>query len=328
MSFRNKSCLVTGGAGFIGSNLAIRLVERGAKVTVLDSMVEGLGGNRFNLEPIKGDIEFHEGDQKDQGLVERLVEGKDYIFNLAGNVSHSDSMKLPRFDLDANVTAQLSLLEACKSSNPEAVVVYSSTRQLYGVPKYLPVDESHPITPVDINGIHKFAGDQYHFLYAKVYGLKTIVLRLTNTFGPRQLIRHARQGVVGWFMNRAITGEKIQLYGNGKQIRDFNYVDDAAEALMLVAQNKACYGEVFNLSGERADLEAVATTLARIAGRGGIERVSFPPDAKKIDIGDFYGTSAKLHAVTGWAPKVSLEDGLEHMYRYYEANQKHYLGGR
>ena len=318
---------MTGGAGFIGSNLVHELLELGADVCVLDSMTEGLGGNAFNLESVKGRIEFHQGDQRDKELLKRLIADKDFIFNLAGNVSHQDSMKNPTFDLNVNVEAQLLLLEACRLYNRDAVIVYSSTRQLYGVPKYVPVDEKHPITPVDINGIHKFAGDQYHALYAHVYGLKTVTLRLTNTYGPRQLIRHSRQGFIGWFVNRIVTGNSIQLYGTGKQLRDFTYVGDVVEAMLIAARTPACFGEVFNLSGERADLETIAKKLVAAAGKGKYECVPFPLEAKKIEIGDFYGTSEKFRAVTGWTPAVSLDEGLGKMIRYFETHQKKYLEG-
>jgi UDP-glucose 4-epimerase len=324
MLFKDKKCLVTGGAGFIGSNVVVRLVELGAKVCVLDSMADGLGGNLFNLESVRDRIEFHGADQRDAGLLEKLVPGQDYIFNLTGNVSHQDSMRHPFFDLDCNVAAQLTLLEACRRFNKDAVVVYSSTRQLYGVPKYLPVDEAHPITPVDVNGIHKFAGDQYHMLYSRVHGIRTVTLRLTNTYGPRQLIRHARQGFIGWFVNRAITDSVIQLYGTGKQVRDFNHVRDVVEAMLLAAVSPECFGGVFNLSGERADLQTVAELLVKLAGKGRIERVEFPAEAKKIEIGDFYGTSAKFKKACGWEPKTGLEQGLREMVDFFKSNERHY----
>lgn len=326
-SFQNRKCLVTGGAGFIGSNLALRLVELGAHVAILDSLAEGMGGNTFNLRSIEGKAAFHVGDQRDPAILEQLIPGQDFIFNLAGNVSHQDSMKMPLVDLDSNVTAHLLLLEACRRHNRDAVIVYSGTRQLYGVPQYLPVDENHPVAPVDVNGIHKFAGDHYHTLYARAHGLKTVVLRLTNTYGPRQLIKHARQGFIGWFMNRAVTGNTIHLFGTGKQLRDFTAVQDVVEAMLLAAQTEACLGQAFNLSGERADLETVARLLVKIAGSCTFERVPFPPDAATIEIGDFYGTSEKFRKVTGWEPVTSLEAGLCQMFAYYRANQTRYLPG-
>lgn len=325
MSYRNKNCLVTGGAGFIGSNLVLRLVQEGARVTVLDSFVEGLGGNSFNLEAVRDGIELVQADQRDAAIVERVVSEKDFIFNLTGNVSHQDSMKAPLFDLDVNVLAHVSLLEACRAKNRHATIVYSSTRQLYGVPQYLPVDEEHPIEPVDVNGINKHAAEQYHALYSRVHGLKTIVLRLTNTYGPRQLIKHSRQGFVGWFVNRVVTANPIQLYGTGEQLRDFNFVDDVVEAMLLAAGSSQCVNGIFNLSGERASLARVAQLLVQAVGKGSFERVEFPVDVKKIDIGDFYGTSEKLRRACGWTAKIPLEEGMRAMVDYYERHKSHYL---
>jgi UDP-glucose 4-epimerase len=325
MDFRGTSCLVTGGAGFIGSNLAIRLVELGAKVTVLDSMVPGCGGNLFNLAPVMDKVSLMTADQRDADTMKRMVTGQSYIFNLAGNVSHQDSMKTPLEDMRLNVEAQIQLLEACRAHNKHAVIVHSSTRQIYGTPKYLPVDEQHPVHPIDVNGINKYAGEQYHTLYSRVHGLKTVALRLTNTYGPRQLIKHSRQGVIGWFANRAVLGETIKLFGTGEQLRDFNYVDDCVEAMLLSAQAPDCQGRVFNLSGEKSSLAHVAELLVAASKRGKLERVEFPPDAKKIEIGDFYGTSESLRGACGWAPKTPLAEGLAKMVRYYEQHKEHYL---
>lgn len=325
MSFKDKDVLVTGGAGFIGSNLAIRLVAEGARVTVVDSMLPAYGGNLFNLEDIRNTIHINFSDMRDEHSLSYLVRDKDYIFNLAGQVSHQDSMSDPLMDMEINVRAQLVLLEACRRHNPNVVIVYSSTRQFYGRPQYLPVDEEHPLNPPDVNGINKLAGEQYHTLYSHVHGLKTVSLRLTNTYGPRQLIKNARQGFIGWFVNRAVTGEKIQLFGTGEQIRDFNYVDDVVEALIQASLCSDCVGEVYNLSGEKAALKDVAHTLIRLCGKGTFETIPFPEERKKIDIGDFYGTSDKFHRATGWAPKVSLEDGLSRTVKYYTSHQRYYL---
>ena len=253
-SFKDKKVLITGGLGFIGSNLAIKLVELGANVTLLDSMQQNYGGNLFNIESVKDRVIVNFSDMRDTHALPYLVKEKDYIFNLAGQVSHIDSMINPMTDMEINVKAQLSLLEICREYNKEAVVVYSSTRQFYGHPQYLPVDEKHPIIPIDVNGIDKFAGEQYHLLFNKVYHLKTTALRMTNTYGPRQSIRHNRLGFIGWFIRKAVLGEEIEIFGDGKQVRDFTYVDDVVEALLLAATNEECYGVYFNLGGEHKSL--------------------------------------------------------------------------
>lgn len=325
MSFANKQVLITGGAGFIGSNMAIRLAALGAQVTVMDSMLPGYGGNIFNLEPVRDAISINFSDMRDPYSLSYIVQGKDYIFNLAGQVSHQDSMSDPLMDMEINVRAQLVLLEACRKNNPDAVIVYASTRQFYGIPEYLPVDERHPINPPDVNGINKFAGEQYHTLYHRVHGLKTVSLRLTNTYGPRLLIKNARQGFIGWFINRAISGEVIQLFGGGEQLRDFNHVDDVVEAFLLAAVTPACYGDYFNLSGEKESLYNVAQTLISAAGKGVVEQVPFPEERKKIDIGSFWGCSRKFSDITGWQQGIDLKAGLASTYEFYARNHGKYL---
>lgn len=325
MSFRGKKVLITGGAGFIGSNLAHRMVQEGADVMLLDSMIEGYGANLHNLDGIKDRVHINFSDMRDEHTLKYVVREKDYIFHMAGQVSHQDSMNDPFMDLAVNTRGTLALLEACRVNAPHAVLVYASTRQIYGKPEYLPVDEKHPLLPPDVNGINKLAAEQYMRLYNHVYDIPTVSLRLTNTYGPRQLISNARQGVIGWFVNRALLGETIQLYGGGGQLRDFNYVDDVVEAMCLAAENKYTYGHVYNLAGERASLKTVAETLISITGKGSIEVIPFPDERKKIDIGDFYGDSSMFEGITGWQAKTKLERGLKVMIDYYRDNMDAYI---
>ena len=325
MGFHGKKVLITGGIGFIGSNLALRLVREGAEVTLLDSMLDEYGANLYNIRDIKDKVQINFSDMRDEHSLRYLVRGKDYIFNLAGQVSHQDSMKAPFMDLEVNVRAQLNLLEICRQYASEAILIYSSTRQIYGHPQYLPVDENHPLLPPDVNGINKLAAEYYHQLYHKVYGLRTVCLRLTNTYGPRQLIKNARQGFIGWFVNRAILGETIQLFGTGEQIRDFTHVDDVVNAMCLAALSENTYGNVYNLSGPRASLRKIAELLIKYSGQGSLHIVPFPEERKKIDIGDFYGDSTKLKNVTGWKPEISLDKGLKQMVDYYKINKEYYL---
>lgn len=323
--YAHKKVLVTGGAGFIGSNLACELVSLGAQVVILDNFIPGCGSNPFNLESIKGKIELKQGDLRDLEQLKDQVADCDYIFNLAGNVSHQSSMSHPFSDMELNVRAQLSLLEAVRERAKNAKIVFASTRQVYGVPKYLPVDERHVIDPVDVNGINKLAGERYHRLYAKVYGLKTVCLRLTNTYGPRQLISTHHQGFMGWFLNRAILEQPIKLYGGGCQKRDFNFVSDVTRALLKAAETPACYGGVFNLSGPVATLKEVAEMLITLKGKGSTEDIVFPDEQKKIDIGDYYGDSQLFERLSGWKPETSLEQGLKETLHYYQKNLKYYL---
>ena len=325
MTFEGLKCLITGGLGFIGSNLAIKLVELGSDVTIIDSMIPEYGGNLFNVEPIKDKIKINFSDMRDAHTLPYLLENSEVIFNLAGQVSHLDSMKDPLTDLDINVRAQIYLLEACRKHNPDAIIIYTSTRQFYGKPQYLPVDENHPLCSVDANGINKLAGEQYHILYQKVYGLKTTALRLTNTYGPRQLIKSPRQGFIGWFMKHVVCDEVIEIFGDGNQCRDLTYVDDVVDALLASLMTPVCYGGIFNIGGEKTSLKDLVEIMITIAGKGSYKLVPFPEERKKIDIGDFFSDDAKFKKATGWSPKVTLREGLQRTIRYYDAYKEKYL---
>lgn len=325
MSFAGARVLITGGLGFIGSNLARRLVHEGSDVAIMDSLIPAYGGNPFNVDDIRDRIEIHFSDVRDRHSIKALVQGVDYVFNLAGQTSHLDSMTDPFTDLDINAAAQLSILEACREGNPGAKVVFASTRQIYGRPDYLPVDESHPIRPVDVNGINKAAGESYHLLYNSVYGIAACALRLTNTYGPGMRVKDARQTFLGIWIKQVLTGEPIKVFGDGLQKRDFTYVDDCVDALLLAAANPAANGHIYNLgSSEVISLGALAELLIDVAGQGSFELVPFPPDRKQIDIGDYYGSADLIAADLGWAPSVELREGLSHTLDYYRAHSEKY----
>lgn len=323
--FRLKKVLITGGLGFIGSNLARRLTALGADVTIVDSMIPGYGGNLFNIAGIRDKVNVNISDIRDPHSMKYLVQGQDYIFNLAGQVSHIDSMVDPITDLDINCRAQLSLLEACRHNNPRTKILYAGTRQVYGKPRYLPVDEEHPIAPADVNGINKIAAEWYHALFYKVYGLRTSCLRLTNVYGPRQLLKHNRQGFIGWFIRQAIDGEEIQLFGTGQQLRDLNFVEDVIDAFLVAAEKEEADGQVFGLGHpEPVSLLQLAQLLLDITGRGSYRLVPFPPDRAKIDIGDVYGDYSKIQKTLGWEPKVGLREGLSLTVEHYRQFRRHY----
>lgn len=326
MTFKGRSVLITGGMGFIGSSLAARLVEDGARVTLIDSLIEQYGGNPFNIEAIKDRLHVNVSDVRDPWAMAYLIRGHDVVFNLAGQTSHLDSMTDPNTDLEINVRAQLSILEACRKHNPGAKIVFASTRQIYGKPQYLPVDERHPLVPVDVNGVNKLAGEHYHLLYHRVYGMKTVVLRLTNTFGPRMRVRDARQTFLGVWLKELIEGRPIDVFGTGEQLRDFNYVDDVVDALMLAAHADGAVGEVFNLGGpERVSLRQLADLLVELAGGDATARiVPFPKDRLVIDIGDYYGDYRKAEAALGWTPRVPLRDGLRRSLEFFREHRRHY----
>jgi len=311
--------------GFVGSNLAIDLVSKGAKVTLVDSMVRDTGGNLFNIKDIAEKVLVNFSDVRDEHSMNFLVRGKDIMFNLAGQVSHIDSMVDPYTDLDINARSQLSILEACRKYNPGIKVVYASTRQVYGRPEYLPVDERHPLNPVDINGVNKLAGEWYHVLYNSVYGIKTVSLRMTNTFGPRLLMKHSRQGFIGWFVRQVIEGREIRIFGDGRQLRDLNYIDDVVDALLICAVNDSLNGKIFNLGNHPPiTLEEIAKLLIKINRGGKYRLIPFPKESRKIDIGHYYASFDKFRDATGWEPKVGYEEGLRRMMAYYKKNIKHY----
>ena len=324
-AFRDQPVLITGGLGFIGSNLARRLALLGARVTVIDSLIPQYGGKLFNLAGFDDRVTINIADVRDEYSMDYLVRGQAYIFNLAGQVSHLDSMHNPYVDLDINCRSQLSILEACRKHNPGVRLVYSGTRQVYGRPRYLPVDEQHPVDPVDVNGVNKVAGEWYHIVFHRAYGLRTTSLRLTNTYGPRMRVVDARQTFLGVWVRRLLEGDEILVYGDGRQRRDFNYVDDAVEALLAVAGSEAAIGEIYNLGGDEVvSLGELAELLVRLNGSGRFRLVPFPAEQKAIDIGDYYGSYAKLATALGWRPAVSLADGLARTLDYYRQHRAQY----
>ena len=324
--YRGQKILLTGGLGFIGSNLAIRLVELGASVTIVDSLDPTCGGNPFNIEPIKNDVELIEADVCDVPQMRRLVRGKSVVFNLAGRVSHIESMDDPFGDLRANTTGPLTVLEACRLENREARVVYAGTRQSYGRPDVLPLVETQLLKPVDVNGVNKMAGEWLHMVYRQAYGMPTVSLRMVNTYGPRQVIKHAKHGFLGWFVKLAIEGGEIQLFGDGAQLRGFSYIDDVVDAFLVAGTNPVVVGDYFNLGGLRpVTLTTLVQMLIGITGKGSYRIVPFPPEKRAIDIGSVYTSWMKFHFATGWQPRVSLEDGLPRMVAYYQKYKAHYL---
>ncbi len=320
-----RRVLVTGGLGFIGSNLARRLVGLGARVTLLDSMIPEYGGNPFNVAGIADAVRINYSDIRDPHTLPWLLRDCDVLFNLAGQSAHLDSMRDPFTDLQINVNAQLNLLEACRRHRPEIRVVFASTRQIYGRPKYLPVDEAHPVQPVDVNGINKASGEAYHLLYAKVYGMWCCALRLTNTYGPRMRVKDARQTFLGVWLRAAVQKTPFEVWG-GAQLRDFSYVDDTVEALLGVAFCEGARGRAFNVGGEAPyALADVARLLAEEAPGARYEIRDFPAENKPIDIGDYHASDAALRRETGWAPKVPLREGLRRSVAFYRDHLHEYL---
>jgi len=324
--YRGRPVLITGGLGFIGSNLAARLVTLGADVILVDSLEPDYGGNLFNIDAIRDAVRVNVSDVRDASSMQYLVQDQDVIFNLAGQVSHIDSMRDPYKDLEINCRSQLSILEACRNYNPTVKVVFAGTRQVYGKPDTLPVTEEHLVRPIDVNGINKAAGEYYHLVYNNVFGIRSCSLRLTNVYGPRQLIKHNRQGFIGWFIRLAVEDQTIKIFGDGSQLRDFVYVDDVVEAFLRAGVSDACNGEIFNVGGNGPiSLSDLAELLIEVAGTGRVAYVKWPEDRRSIDIGGFFADSTKFRRTVGWTGTVDLREGLRRTVRFYRDHLSRYV---
>ncbi len=323
-AFAGARVVITGGLGFIGSTRALRLAELGADLLLIDNLCPDYGGNLFNVAPIRDRVSIEIADIRDVRGMRALLGGCRYLFNLAAQTSHMDSMTDPETDLAINCRAQLTLLEACRDICPEARVVYASTRQIYGRPHYLPVDEKHPLHPVDVNGVNKMAGEAYHILFHDVYGVRATALRLTNTYGPRMRIKDARQTFVGVWLRAVLEGRRFEVW-NGTQLRDLTYVDDAVEAFLLAALAPAAEGAVFNIGGDCLRLAALADALVAANGGGGFETRDFPAERKRIDIGDYYADDTGFRELTGWRPRVAAAEGLRRSLDYFRTHLAEYL---
>jgi len=323
--FKGAKILITGGFGLIGSTLAHRLVAAGAQVRVFDSLDPDSGAHRANLEGIEAKIETVIADLRDADAVRQSLADREVLFNLAGQTSHLGSMKAPLADLDVNARAQLALLEAVREINPKLRIFFASTRQIYGRPDYLPVDERHPLRPVDVNGIDKLAGEQFHLLYHRVHGIRATALRLTNTYGPRMRIKDAHQTFVGVWLRAVLEGKPFEIWG-GDQRRDFTYVEDAADAFLLAAATPACDGLALNVGGDGVvTLKELAETLVAVNGGGRFVVKEFPPERKRIDIGDYWADDAAFRGVAGWRPRVGLRAGLENSLNFFRTRLPIYV---
>jgi UDP-glucose 4-epimerase len=324
--YRGRRVMITGGLGFIGSNLARRLADIGADVLLVDSLIPDYGGNLFNIAGIEERVRVNVADVRQASTMNYLVRDREIIFNIAGQVSHIDSMRDPHTDLEINCRSQLTLLEACRHHNQKAKVVYASTRQIYGKPQFLPVTEQHLVRPTDVNGINKAAGEYYHLVYNNVFGVRATALRLTNIYGPRQLIKHNRQGFIGWFIRLALEDKEIAVFGDGSQTRDFVYVDDAVDAFLRAGACDGCNGEAFNVGGDgHISHRELVKLLIDVAGSGRYTFVEWPPDKKAIDIGSFYADSTRFKQTTGWAPTITLREGFARTLAFYREHLQHYV---
>jgi UDP-glucose 4-epimerase len=323
--FNGKRVLITGGLGFIGSNLAQRLITAGAHITIADSLIPEYGGNPYNIAGLENQVSISYTDLRDENSIRHLVHEQDFIIHLAAQVSHIYSMHNPSSDLDINCHGTIVLLEACRKVNPRVKIVFTGTRQVYGRPKYLPVDENHPLDPMDFNGANKLAADLYHTLCYRVYGLHTVCLRLTNVYGPRMRVKDAHKNFIGWWIHNLIDRQPIQIYGDGTQVRDFNFIDDVLNAILLAAIHPKTDGEIYNLGHpETISLLDLAKRMIALAGEGSYQFIRFPPERLRIEIGDYQGNFSKIHTLLGWQPTTTFEEGMRQTLAYYRKNKSKY----
>ncbi len=326
-AFQGKRVLVTGGLGFIGSNLSVRLVELGAKVTIVDNMMPRLGGNLFNVKEIMDHIQINFSDVRDEHSMDYLVKDQDFIFHLAGQVNHVDSIRNPIQDLDINCRGTLVLLESCRKYNREVKVIFSGTRGEYGASVKLPVAEDHPTNPKGIYAVTNLSAEKMVLVYDDVHKISGTCLRITNTYGPRHQMAHDEYGVLNWFIRKAIDDELIPVFGDGHILRDFLYVDDLVECFLQVAICSSAYGEVFNVgTGIPINFIDLAKKIVEVAGSGKVAFTEFTKERKEVEPGDYYTDISKVRKVVGWTPKTDLREGLKKTIEFYRKYKKEYWG--
>lgn len=316
---------MTGGLGFIGSNLTIALVKLGARVTIVDNLMPQQGGNLFNIELVKKKVDINYSDIRDILAMNQLVRGKDYIFHLARQTDHILSLTDPFPDIDINVRGTAILLEACKKYNRTARFIYAGTRGQYGHAIKLPVNELAPTNPRGIYEITNLTAEKMVQVYHDVHGISSIMLRLTNVYGPRSQMKHDHYGVVNWFIRLALENKTIPVYGDGGLKRDFLYIDDCIDAMLRCAGNERCFGEIINVGRPDATtfLEIVQL-IVKMAKRGTWKLSPFSAERKAQEPGDFTSDITKITKLSGWKPTTSLEKGLAKTIQYYQSYKKYY----
>ena len=325
-SFADARILITGGLGFIGSNLAARLLREGARVTLCDAMIEGYGGNLANVREIRSEVAVNFADVRDETVMGQLVEGQDIVFHLAAQVSHVMSLSDPYPDIDINIKGTAAVLEACRKRNPQALVIRSGTRGQYGPAVKLPVSEEAPSDPRGIYEISQLSAEMICRTYTRIHGVRTVPLRLTNVYGPRAQMKHSHFGVVNWFVRLALEGRPIPIFGTGKILRDFLYVEDCVEALLAAAREPRAIGEVLNVGHDRpSTFLEVAEILCELVPEARIEFTEFSPERKAQEPGDFVSDITKIRGMLGWEPKIGLRDGLARTVDFYRERKADYF---
>ena len=324
-SWLNKSVLITGGLGMLGSTIATKLVKLGANVTVLDVLLPGHGGNKFNVKEISDNIEIVIGDIRDKDLVDKVVDKKDIIFNLAAQVNYTESVNNPYLDLDINCNGHLNILESCRKSKVKPLVIFSSSRMVYGRTKDIIIDEFHEINPLMPYAIHKLTGEKYHLMYWKDFEVPCVIVRIANPYGPRQQMEHSGYGILNWFIKLAMSHNEIQIFGKGEQIRDYVYGEDISQAMIKLAEKDNLYGNIFNLgSGEGTSFKEMVNTIVDVVGRGSIKYVDWPQNYSNIETGDYISNIEKLKSYIDWTPKYDLRTGITKTFEYYLEHRNYY----
>ena len=325
--YSDKHVLITGGLGFIGSSLSNLMCALGAKVTILDSLDPRYGGNKFNLnQPLNKNMDIIFGDVRDKNLVKKLVKTVDIIFHFAAQVSYIDSASIAFEDLEVNQTASLNLLEACRNVNPNVKILFASSRLTLGASQTVPINEEHPTNPLSLYGVHKLAAEKYFLVYYKNYGIRSTIMRLTNPYGPRQQIKHSKYSLIGWFVRLAMENKEIKIFGNGKQIRNYIYIDDVVEAFIRAGASENSGVDLYFLgSRENTEFRDMAELVVKTVGRGSINYIPWPADYEKAESGDSIIDISKINYALGWEPKISLQEGIKHTYDYYSKYYKMYI---
>lgn len=324
-NFKGKEVLITGGLGFIGSNLSIELVKQGAHVTIVDNMLPRQGSNLFNIREIEDKVRVNISDIRSQLSMNHLVKGKDYVFHLAGQVNHVDSMRNPLQDLEINCVGTLALLEALRHHNRKAKVIFAGTRGEYGASVKLPVDEEHPTNPKGIYAVTNLTAEKMVLVYDDIFGIKGVCLRITNTYGPRHHMMHDEYGVFNWFIRKALDNEEIPVFGDGRILRDFLYVKDLVSCMLMTAQTDDAYGKVFNVgTGVPVSFIDLAKRIVKIAGTGKVAYTEFTQERKEVEPGDYYADISRIRKIVGWFPKVSLDQGIKQTIDFYRKYKKEY----
>ena len=324
--FENKNILITGGLGFLGSNLALELQKRKANVTVIDNLAPLYGGNIFNLSSSNKDIKIVINDMRNMDIMEPLIEKAHIIYHLGAQVSYIDSLNIPSEDLDLNAKATLNILECCRKKNPSCRIIFSSSRMVYGKVDALIVNEDSPTNPLSLYGIHKLTSEKYLLMYYKDFGIPTTILRIANPFGPRQQIKHSKYSLVGWFIRQAMEDKEIKIFGEGNQLRDYIFVEDIIRAMIICAEKDGAIGEVLNVgSGKSYKFSEMVNEVVSCVNKGSITYVPWPKDYENIETGDVSLDLSKLYSITGWKPENTLKEGIKKTYDYYNLNFNNYL---